>query len=360
MPAFLAASLAFLGTLFLTPAIARVSELWGIVDCTEKIGPERRKKPVPLLGGVAVFFVFAVIVLAWKFWRLFPAGLVPWQSVLGLLAGGLILLLGGLLDDRYNLSPRIQIIFPLLAATAAVASGITISYIRSPFGGVIPLDRWVLPLASFSLTLPADALAFLWLLGMTYTTKVLDGLDGLVAGLAVISFGLIYAVALRPELSQPDVSVLAAAAGGAFGGFLAWNFHPARIFLGESGSTFAGYLIGALAIISGSKVAAALLVLGAPIVDLAGVILERRRAGRRITGGDLRHFHFRLMTAGLSERQTVLTLYLVAIAFGSIGLLATTAGKAAAFLILAAVVTLANRWLRGKLKKGSTSTALGN
>ncbi len=342
--------ISFLTSLLLTPAAGAVASRFGVVDRPGTLARKRHKNAVPLFGGVAIFASFVVVVSVLQYLRLLPHGLFPWRSLVGVFVGGAILTIGGILDDVYDLAPCWQMFATCLAVAAAVAFGVTIESIRSPAGGLVPLDFLNLPFSllgrTFKIILPGDLLAFLWLLGLTYTTKFLDGLDGLVAGLTVIAAALIFGVALRPELNQPGVALLAAAAAGVFGGFLVWNFNPARIFLGQSGSTFAGFLIGSLAVISGSKVATTLLVLGVPIVDVALVIVGRFRDRRRVTSGDLSHLHFRLLGLGFSERKVVLIYYSAAVIFGSVGLFANTAAKAGAFLVLAALLVLLSRLTR--------------
>lgn len=350
MTTAIAAAAAFVISLLMTPAVAGVAVSLGAVDRPGAKERKAHRAVTPLFGGIAVYAAFASVAAVAIGLGAVPAGIMPIRSLYGILAGGLVLMIGGYLDDRYDLPPSRQLIFTALAAAVAVGFGIGIESVRSPFGGYVLLDRATLDLAAvgipWTLRLPGDIIAFLWILGLTYTTKVLDGLDGLVAGLTVISSALIIGVALRPELDQPDVAFVAAIVAGAFLGFLVWNMHPARVFLGEAGSTFAGFAVACLAIVSGSKVATTMLVLGVPLVDLAIVIAGRLREGSRVTGGDRRHLHYRLIAAGLSERNAVLVMYAFALAFGSIGLIAGTAAKAVAFLTLAAALTVGGRYLR--------------
>jgi len=231
-------------------------------------------------------------------------------------------MIGGALDDKYNLKPSRQMIFSVLAAFAVIASGIGIREITNPFGGVIDLAQWEKVLfwwqgVGYRLTLPADIFTFVWLLGMTYTTKFLDGLDGLVSGITVIGAMMIVLLTTMTKWFQPEVGLVAIIAAGAFLGFLIWNWHPAKIFLGTGGSTFAGFLLGSLAIISGGKIATTLLVLGVPILDTAWVILRRLFWDKKSpTQADRKHLHFRLLDVGFSHRGAVLFLYIVAALFG--------------------------------------------
>lgn len=331
-------TMAFLAALFLTPAVAAFARATGAVDRPEE---ERKKhhRIVPLLGGLAIFAPLAVVLPLFIEQGVFDGSLfnppIPTRAIVGLLAGGAILMIGGYLDDRYRLKPAVQFLFPLAAALTAVAAGIHIPYVRSPLGGDIlsfEAARIAVPFGSF--LWPADPLTVLWLLVLMYTTKFLDGLDGLVTGLTGIAAIVIFFVALRPEVGQTATAILAMVIAGAFVGFLPWNWSPARVFLGEGGSLFAGFAIGVLAVISGSKVATTLLVLGIPLIDLIGVILQRMAHRLPPTRGDRRHLHFRLVDAGLSVPTAVLSLYAIALVFGLVGLFAQTRTKAVAFAML--------------------------
>lgn len=290
--------------------------------------PRDRRTGRPLSGGIAVFvgMVLALAVVA-AFTDVLPSGFVSTRRLLGLIVGGFILVAGGALDDRFDLKPSHQFIFPVAAAAVAVGSGISMEYLKNPFGGIVTFA----PAVGIIIT-------FLWLLGMTYTTKVLDGLDGLVAGIGAIAAAIMLLVALRPELAQPDAAALAAIIGGAFLIFLIWNFPPARVQLGEGGSTFVGFSIGVLAVIAGSKVATTLLVVAVPVLDLAWTIIRRKFVERRpVAIGDRGHLHFRLQHAGMSPRRALFFFYSVAIAAGLIGLFTETQTK---LIALAAVFIL--------------------
>ena len=288
----------------------------------------------PLLGGIAVFcsfFFLAFIVLALL--DVDPsASAIKMKHLVGLAVGGALLMIGGFLDDRFSLPPRRQIIWPILAAFVVIASGIGITYITHPFGGPlgteqIRLDRYETILFWFAgwpykLTLFADLFTFLWLMGMMYTTKFLDGLDGLVSGVTIIGAFGIAALALNPFMHQSAIALLALMLAGSFVGFLIWNWHPARIFLGEGGSLFAGFMLGALSILSGSKVATTVLVLAVPVLDGAWVILYRLFWKRHSPFvGDRQHLHFRLLSWGFSHRVAVLFLYAISLLLGLVALL---------------------------------------
>ena len=295
---------AFAVSVACTPCVRFFAERTGVVD-----HPTSARKihttPIALLGGLAIFF--AIILAGVVAIRLgfLPGIFIREKYLIGICVATAVLIIGGYLDDRYTLRPWQLIITPSLATLVIIASGIGIRTITNPFGGLLDLRVW------------AGLFTFVWLMTMTYTTKLLDGVDGLVSGITVIGAIIIAAVSLRTEVFQPDTAVLAIILAGAFLGFLVCNFHPASIFLGESGSTLAGFLLGVLAIIAGGKIATTLLILGLPLFDAVVVILRRIFKARILpSGGDASHLHFRLLRRGWSQRQTALFYYLVAGLFG--------------------------------------------
>jgi UDP-GlcNAc:undecaprenyl-phosphate GlcNAc-1-phosphate transferase len=192
------------------------------------------------------------------------------------------------------------------------------------------------------LSLPSDALTFVWIVAATYATKVLDGLDGLVTGEAVIGAGIVGALTLSTSFFQPTVAIFAAIIGGAFLGFLPRNAHPAKQFLGESGSTIAGFSLAVLSILSSAKIAVALSVLAIPMTDVALVIAGRVARGVPWYKGDNTHLHFRLLQAGFSQRSAVLLLWGVSFASGLLALTLQTRGKIFLIVTLVASTALAS------------------
>jgi UDP-N-acetylmuramyl pentapeptide phosphotransferase/UDP-N-acetylglucosamine-1-phosphate transferase len=170
-----------------------------------------------------------------------------------------------------------------------------------------------------------------------YTTKFLDGVDGLAASVSSVGAAMVMMLALSAAYFQPDVALLSAVCLGALLGFLAWNLPPASIFLGEGGSTFVGYALGTLAVISGGKLATLLLVIGIPLLDVAWVVVRRFRAGGlpAVFRGDRRHLHHRLRDLGLSDRAIVFAYAVVAAAFGLAALVLQSREKLAALGLLA-------------------------
>ena len=302
----------------------------------------------PLLGGLAVFFAFFSTIFLFS--SRFLAGDLEWRHLLGFFIGGLFIIIGGFLDDKYNLPAKVQIIFPVLAISAVILGGVQIEKITNPWGGLWQLNE---------VFLLGPGLIFLWLLGMMYTTKLLDGVDGLVSGMGVIGSLIIFLFTLTTQYYQPDIALAAISLAGAGAGFLIFNFHPAKIFLGEGGSLFFGYALGVLAIISGGKIAIALLIMGIPILDVAWTIIRRSFQGKNpFKFADKKHLHHRLLNLGLSQRQTVFVFYIFALSFGASGLFLQSRGKMLVLIFLLVImltIVLLLRFLdrRRELKKPS-------
>ncbi len=333
----------FAASFALTPLVGLYARRRQIVDSPEDDSRKTHSRPVPLLGGIAVIGSFlAGVAFFWSFGAI-SDGIIS-LSQIGAVAAGSVLLAGlGWLDDRRRLSPWVRLAGWAAVSAGVVASGITILYVTNPFQeGTGPYGRSLL---YFTASLAGGAtlgslIAFVWLMVMMAATKILDGLDGLVSGMGVIGGFILYVVSLFWDAPQSGTSVLALLFAGSCAGFLVWNWHPARIFLGESGSVFIGFLLGVLSIISGAKIATTLLVMGIPLLDVVWVVFQRVWKRVPIFSGDRRHLHFRLLDIGLSHRQAVLVLYAFSLVFGASALFLQSAQKVIALGVLAAVMAL--------------------
>jgi UDP-GlcNAc:undecaprenyl-phosphate/decaprenyl-phosphate GlcNAc-1-phosphate transferase len=345
---------------FLTRITKKIAVSFRVVDYPT----EDRKihsKPIPLLGGSAIFISFWLVVLGViLFTDLLPARYISSHFLWGLFIAGFVLVLGGWLDDAYRLRARYLFVAPIIAVLVAIGSGMGIEFVGNPVGaGLWYLDTYQWQLFEFSgrtltFVLLADVFTFLWLMGMMFTTKLLDGLDGLVSGITTIAAFVIFALSLTDKTFQPDVALLAIILAGASLGFLFWNRYPAKIFLGEGGSIWVGFMLGVLAIISGGKIATALLIMGVPILDVGWVIVRRVVFEKKSPAiGDAKHLHFRLLTAGLSHSTSVLLLWGLAAAFGVASLFFQTQGKVYLLLLLFFVMILLGLWSskRSKLQR---------
>jgi UDP-GlcNAc:undecaprenyl-phosphate GlcNAc-1-phosphate transferase len=300
-------AVALLGTLALTPLVSRLALRLGFVDVPRE--PKHvHHTPVPRLGGVALFLPFLAAVgvsLLLPVERQDPLEL---HRLAGLVIGSAIVFAVGVWDDKRELGPLPQFAVQFVAAVVAIFYSITIPQIANPLGGMI---TFALPVVV--------AFTLFWLMGMMNTVNWLDGLDGLAGGVTVIASLLLFVHSYR--MGQYSVSLLPLALAGCVLGFLPFNFHPARVFLGTSGALFLGFALGSMAIIGGAKMATALLVMGIPILDVAWQIINRLRLGHSPFRGDRGHLHHRLLDLGLSHERVVLIFYVVCAAFGALALI---------------------------------------
>lgn len=356
--------LAFLLSYFLIPVVKRVASRFGVVDQPAK--RKVHKKPIPRLGGVAIYLSFLVIALIYFWFKkdLFTFGplsqLDPYGPFLGMILGGIVLVISGILDDVYNLSPGKKLFFQTVAAGLAISFGVGIDFIRWPLGGFLDLVNYKLSFSlfshSFTIVFWADLVSFLWLILIINVVNWLDGLDGLAGGVTAIAALAILVLSLSATVQQPLTALIAAILLGSILGFLPFNFNPASIFMGDSGSQFLGYMLGILAIICGGKLATAGLVLGLPILDGLWVILRRIFSGRSPFLPDKKHLHHRLLALGLDQRQVVLILYGLSFCFGLIAILAGSYRKFWAGIILILLMIIGGIWLVWQEKSGRMET----
>lgn len=324
--ALVAALTAGMGTL----AMRAIARKYNIAD-----HPSERRintKPVPRAGGLAVAGAFAMI----------GTLLVVFSVQLGLSAGtgsaeltsdgAAALLLGtviagviGLIDDRYDLRARWQIIGQFLIALIPIAFGLRIAFISNPLG-------------AGDLLFP-DAIALgvtiFWTLGMQNSMNFIDGLDGLSGGISLFAAVTLGVIALP---TSPLLAALSFTLAGALAGFLRFNFYPASIYMGTSGILAVAYALAVLALLGTAKVAAALLILGVPIIDALFVIVGRIAAGRSPYTPDESHIHRRLLSYGFSHRGSVLVLYALTAALSILALLLTGSATLYAFMGLLVVL----------------------
>jgi UDP-GlcNAc:undecaprenyl-phosphate GlcNAc-1-phosphate transferase len=327
--------LAFAVTAGLTPLVRRFALARGVVDRPDGIR-KLHGRVVAYLGGVAIFAGFVAAVVA-----LMPIN----RQLAALLAGCAILVAVGVVDDMRGLSPWVKLGFQFVAAGVALAGGIGLTVVTNPFGGVIDLSvgRFTVDLGGlhFHVMPIANALSLLWMVGLANTINFLDGLDGLASGVSGIAAVVLFALAVSARIHQPAVALLAIILAGAAFGFLPYNFYPARIFMGDSGAYFLGLTLAMLAIYSGAKLATAVLVLGFPIMDAVWSAIRRLMSGNSPFKADRRHFHHMLLDSGMSQRQAVLTMYAIAVVFGTVALMAGSFAKLIALVTLMALMAAA-------------------
>jgi len=311
----------------LTPLTARLAVLVGAIDV-----PGRRKthaEPTPRLGGLAVVGASAAVWAGASWW--FGVSL-PRELSLGLIAGGLPILAVSVLDDMRGVRASRKLLVHIAGALIAVASGVALGGVVHLFDVEIQLGIWAIPLS------------VVWLVGVTNAFNVIDGLDGLAAGLALIA-SLCMAVVFA-LVGQPIMAGAALVLAGALAGFLPFNVHPARLFLGDSGATAIGFCLGAFALKGGSTLSSGfaalvpVLIMGLPIADTL-ITVARRTVGRleRRQGGvfvaDRNHIHHRLLAHGIDHGRAVLILYGAGLvcAVGAFGSLFLQARHAALFIV---------------------------
>ena len=337
---------AFGGAIFFTFIVRKLAITSNILDRPEG-NRKKHQIPVPLLGGVGIWVSFWLVVGYIVFFTSLFGKSVNSPQLLGIFIGSLIVIILGVLDDKYSLSPRVRLPTTLLAAFIVVISGVSLREITNPFGGVLNLNIWPISIESLGrMFIFGDIVVFFWLVGMMYTTKILDGLDGLATGITTIGAFMIFFLTQTTRFFQPEVGLLALVFAGCCLGFLVFNFNPARIFLGESGSLFLGFFMGTLAVISGGKIATALLVMAVPILDLARVLIVRIVSGKKISEGDREHLHFKLLDRGISVRKTVLLLYAVSFLFGITTLVLPSRMKFVVLIILMLSMVGVGVWLQ--------------
>jgi len=314
---------------WLTPEIrARALQLKLVDEPNE----ERRihKVPIPRLGGVAIYVsIMLTIATLVALTGRFPKDARGGEGGLGGIAiGGTLIFVLGLMDDLESLPAKFKLLVQILAGSAAYSLGVRIKSIPIPMHmnidfGFIHMQGGT-PIELSWLSLP---LTVLWLVGMSNAVNLIDGMDGLAAGVSAISSLTIWSVAMADSIDRPYAALVAAVLAGALCGFLRWNFNPARIFLGDSGAYLTGFILGAVSITGVIKgVAAAtlivptfllvLLILFFPILDTAFAIVRRVIRGRSIFSPDAGHIHHRLLRAGLSQKHVAYLLYGMSWALG--------------------------------------------
>lgn len=292
---FLTLFICFMLTILLTPLIKKLAIRIGAVD-----KPNQRKvhmKVMPRLGGLAIYISFI-------------AGMLLLQPdsphSLPILLGSLIIVLTGIIDDIRELSPRVKLMGQLAAALVVVLSGIHVEFINLPFGGQLEFGIFSIPLT------------ILWIVGVTNAINLIDGLDGLAAGVSSIALLTISGMAII--MGDAYVTVLGLILMASTIAFLFYNFYPAKIFMGDTGALFLGYMISVLSLLGFKNVTfisliIPALILGVPISDTFFAIIRRLVHKQPLSAPDKSHLHHCLLRLGFSHRQVVLIIYAIAAMF---------------------------------------------
>lgn len=314
-PLLIAFVMVFLGT-------PLVKKLAYIVKAVDK--PEARKvhvQTMPRLGGLAICLGFWLTVL-------FTQKMT--QEFYGLLAGGLIITLVGIIDDIKGVKPRAKLLVQVVAACVVIYAGVRVEFITNPFKDALISPGYF----SYPLTL-------LWIIGITNAVNLIDGLDGLAAGVSAIA-AITLGIVAYMETSQ-QAAMLAFILAASVLGFLRYNFHPAQIFMGDTGSLFLGFNLSVIAIVGLTKSTTVVslflpvVILGIPIVDTLFAIVRRYFSGKPIFCADKGHLHHRLLNLGLTHQSTVLVIYGVSLILSLSAILMSKLAAAQGMLILITV-----------------------
>ncbi|WP_057769485.1 glycosyltransferase family 4 protein [Lactobacillus selangorensis] len=292
----------------ITPFVRKIAFVLGAVD-----NPNARrvnKKPMPTMGGLAIFmaYTFATFVLL--------RNQFPTHVLFGTFLGEIAIILTGMIDDVKELKPRQKMLGIFIAALLiCLIAGIRMDEVTLPIFGTFQLGWWSYPITIF------------WILAITNAVNLIDGLDGLATGVSIIALftmGVIAYFFLTVPYMYVSVMIFTLAAAEI--GFLPHNFHPAKIFLGDTGSLFIGFMISVFSLqglknVTFITLIIPVIILGVPITDTTFAMLRRILNKKPISQADKGHLHHRLMVMGLSHRQTVLTIYGIALIFAFISLL---------------------------------------
>lgn len=298
-----------------TPLVIKLATKVGAIDIP-KDNRRVHKVPIPRLGGLAIFAGFLVAVLSTI--RLD-------SKLIGILIGATIIVVMGYFDDKNPLRAKTKLLIQLLAAAVVVYSGVRIEFISKPLPFIFNYenDYFILKSLSYPVTI-------IWIVGVTNAINLVDGLDGLAAGVSVISALTLAVVGF--SLGQDSAAILAIILAGSTLGFLPYNFNPAKIFMGDTGSLFLGYTLAVISVLGALKSTAALsilvpvLAIGFPIFDTVMAIIRRTLKGKSFMEADKGHLHHKLLDKGLTQKQAVLTLYSISaiLGFGAIALAEAT------------------------------------
>lgn len=334
MPFYLVVSLVALALGLLMTYVCRELALrWKFVDQPDNYR-KVHLKAIPLSGGYAIFLTVLIVLAGFFFFgdtKVDFIGTYSWQLTILLLGAVLILAMGGA-DDLYDLRPRYKLLVQLIVATLCYFGGFKIDLVSIPFQGSVDISHLSYPVTVF------------WYLGCINAINLLDGLDGLAAGIGlfVTITLLINAIINKNEFA---IIINAAMVGGILA-FLVYNFNPASIFLGDAGSLFIGFMVASMSLLSRNKAETALtlaipfIAIGLPVFDTAIAILRRWSRRVPMSSADRMHVHHRLLNLGLSQRKVVLILYSVCLLLGGISLLLTLGRESLAMILFGGLLFL--------------------
>ncbi len=302
-------------TFLVTPIVIKIAFALGMVDdpATHKHVKVIHKYPVARGGGMATILaiVFTALLL-----------LPLTKHLVGILLGAVVVVITGLLDDKYDLNPYVRLCLNFVAGGVVVAAGIGIPFISNPLGGVIHLDQpritWQFLGSTRTIWVLSDLFALFLIAWTMNFVSMSSGVDGQISGVVVIAAITIALLAVKNlnDPSQWPVLILALATAGAYLGFLPWHFYPQKIMPGYSGATLAGFMLSVLSILSTAKVGTLLVVLGVPFVDVSYTLARRILGGKSPFIGDRGHLHHKLLDMGWGKRKIAVFYWIVSALLG--------------------------------------------
>lgn len=346
MDLLIPALVSFFITVCAIPLTIKIARKYNLMD-NPKLRPHpahTQSRIVPRAGGLANFIGITLAILFFV-----PFG----KHIFGIISALTILLITGLLDDKYkNFSPYLRLISQFLASLAVVLSGVGISFITNPLGGIIQLNNLNLQFDLFGLNqtiILADILAVIWIVWVMNMTNWSKGVDGQMPGIVTVAAFILGLLSLKINLShdpqQIDFAKIAFITAASAFALLIFNWHPAKIFPGFSGSTILGFMVATLSILSGAKLATAGLVLLIPATDFAYTFFRRILQGKSPVWGDRGHLHHKLLEQGFSHQQIALFYIFGSVILGATALSLSSSGKIFAAILVAIVVFGAILWL---------------
>ena len=319
----------FLLALLFVKLALRYFPKWGMMDRPHLYGINRA--PIPYYGGLAIFFSFIISVFVFV-----PLG----AELIGLLFAAMIIVCLGFFDDLLNLNPLFRLLMQFVACFVLVVFGVGILSINLPFIGVLDFSHPVIE----GVMIVSALFTVFWVMAVLNTMNFIDGVSGLSSGVSFVAGITIFLLSTNPALhehpeAQVAVATMALILAMTSLAFFIFDFPAPKILMGDSGSTFLGFMIASLAIFSGGKVATAFLVLGIPILDMVWVVLRRTFSGQKFWKGDLKHLHHRLMDLGFSQRKVVV-MYLLLTAFFGFSAVVLVSSQQKLFMLIALAVSM--------------------
>lgn len=337
----------FLITLLSTPLTILLAKRFHLID-----NPKERPHPahihtkaIPRAGGLPIYIGIICSILLFL-----PLD----KHLIGIILATLLLLIMGLLDDRLtHFNPYLRIILQLLAVAVVVSSGVGITFISNPFGGFLYLNKVIIPFTFFGphrIIVVADVVAFFWIVWIMNIINWSKGVDGQMPGITSIASFTIGLLSLKlyvqGDPNQLTIAILSFITAGSSIAFLLFNWHPAKIFPGFSASTILGFMIAVLSILSGAKVATALLVLLIPTVDFIYLFFKRTLSGKSPVWGDRNHLHHKLLDLGWSPQKITLFYILSCAILGLLATILPNSEKVLTLVLVGAVALLIILWLQ--------------